>query len=177
MQVEIAYALAKHAHRWQERKELDAEGHPIRYFEHLRATALVLVDELDIFDHELIIACLMHDSIEDTTDINAPMLERLFGGNVARMVKLLTKDPKEGYYNRLYRYADANTITVKACDRISNMRTLSGCSPEFQQKQIEETSKVLLPILMNPRVSGDPRVAAARRLLLQEYERNNWQIH
>lgn len=26
MEVEIAYALAKHAHRWQERKELDSEG-------------------------------------------------------------------------------------------------------------------------------------------------------
>lgn len=176
MEVEIAYALAKHAHRWQERKELDSEGHPIRYFEHLRATALVLIDELDVFDHELIITCLMHDSIEDTTDINAPMLEKLFGGNVARMVKMLTKGPKEGYYDRLHRYADANTLVVKTCDRISNLRTLGGCSPEFQQKQIKETSEVLLPILRDSRVSGDQRLGEARWLLLQEYEQNNWPL-
>jgi (p)ppGpp synthase/HD superfamily hydrolase len=147
MTVEVAYALAKHAHRWQERKELDADGHPVRYFEHLRSTALILIDELGIHDPEMIVACLMHDSIEDTHDINDRMLEHLFGTNVAIMVKLLTKDPKEGYYDRLVKHGNPRTWIVKGCDRLSNLRTLKDTSPEFQAKQYAETRKVIYPLM------------------------------
>lgn len=147
MNVEIAYALAKHAHRWQERKELDSEGHPVRYFEHLRATALILIDELKIHDPDMIVACLMHDSIEDTTDINDRMLEHLFGKDVSKTVKLLTKDPKEGYYERLSEHGNPKTWIIKGCDRLSNLRTLKGCKPEFQEKQLKETSAVIMPLM------------------------------
>lgn len=147
MNVEIAYALAKHAHRWQERKELDSEGRPVRYFEHLRATALILIDELKIHDPEMIVACLMHDSIEDTTDISDRMLEHLFGTNVAKMVKLLTKEPKEGYYERLMEHGTPETWIIKGCDRLSNLRTLHGCSVDFQMKQRNETRKVIYPLM------------------------------
>ena len=147
MDVEVAYALAKHAHRAQTRKELDADGHPIRYFEHLRSTALVLVDDLAIVDHEMIVACLMHDSIEDTRDINDRMLEHLFGSKVSVMVKLLTKDPKEGYYERLVKHGDWKAWFVKGCDRLSNLRTLKDCSPEFQAKQRNETREVIRPLM------------------------------
>ena len=139
--------FSKHAHRAQTRKELDADGHPIRYFEHLRSTALVLIDDLAIMDHEMIVACLMHDSIEDTRDINDRMLEHLFGSRVSVMVKLLTKEPKEGYYARLVKHGDWKTWFVKGCDRLSNLRTLKDCSPEFQAKQRKETREVILPLM------------------------------
>lgn len=159
MRVEIAYALAKHAHRFQERKELDSGGRPIRYFEHLRATALILIDELKIHDPDMIIACLMHDSIEDTTDINERMLEHLFGANVCKIVKLLTKnpeDPKGAYYRRLQDHGNAQTLIVKGCDRLSNLRTLSGCDKAFQTKQILETIGIILPILIEYANQGNP---------------------
>jgi (p)ppGpp synthase/HD superfamily hydrolase len=152
LNVEIAYALSKHAHRWQERKEVDADGHPIRYFEHLRATALILIDELSIHDPEMIIACLMHDSIEDTNDISDRMLEHLFGKNVAKTVKLLTKnktDAKGQYYDRLLSHADVKTLIIKGCDRLSNLRTLSCCTAAFRIKQVTETKEVINPIIWN----------------------------
>lgn len=176
MKVEIAYALAKHAHRWQERKELDSEGHPIRYFEHLRATALILIDELNIHDPDMIVACLMHDSIEDTMDINTAMLEHIFGPKVARMVTMLTKNPKEGYYERLRNHADVDTLVVKTCDRISNLRTLGGCEEAFRNKQIRETMEVLYPILRSPECGTNDRLNLARQLMLVEYEKNNWPV-
>ena len=162
MDVEVAYALAKHAHRAQIRKELDAEGHPIRYFEHLRATALILIDDLAIVDHEMIVACLMHDSIEDTRDINDRMLEHLFGSHVSVMVKLLTKEPKEGYYERLVKHGTWKTWFVKGCDRLSNLRTLDGCSPEFQAKQRKETKEVICSLmdLLVQRCPEEYRVSA-----------------
>ena len=140
LRVEVAYALAKHGHRHQERKELDAEGRPIRYFEHLRGTALILIDELKIIDPDMVIASLMHDSLEDTDDISDRMLEHLFGKRVAMMVKLLTKeDPKENYYPRLMAHADDATVTIKGCDRLHNLRSMKDCSREFVEKQLDET--------------------------------------
>ena len=148
LNVEVAYALAKHAHRHQTRMELDSESHPIRYFEHLRSTALILIDELKIHDPKMIVACLMHDSLEDTNDIHDRMLECLFGSEVAVMVKLLTKAPKEGYYERLYNHGNWKTWMVKGCDRLSNLRTMKDCTAEFQLKQKIETGSVILPILI-----------------------------
>jgi (p)ppGpp synthase/HD superfamily hydrolase len=157
--VEVAYALSKHAHRWQTRKELDSEGSPIRYFEHLRATALILIDELGIVDPKMIIACLMHDALEDTNDISDRMLEHLFGHEVSLTVKLLTKDPKEGYYARLNTYGNPKVWIVKCCDRLSNLRTLAGCSPEFQKRQINETVAVITPLI--DRIKSDKHWAAS----------------
>lgn len=149
LKVEVAYALAKHAHRHQERKELDSSGNPIRYFEHLRGTALVAIDELGINDPDIIIACLMHDAIEDTNDISATMLEHLFGANVARMVLLLTKTEsnKHNYFLRLDNYGDPATLVVKGCDRLHNLRSMKDCSPDFIWKQIKETEEHVLPII------------------------------
>lgn len=147
LDIELSYALAKHAHRWQIRKELDSEGHPIRYFEHLRSAVLILIDELEVYDPKMIIALFMHDSIEDTKDISARMLEHSFGTEVALMVTMLTKDPVEGYYGRLARFASARTLILKGCDNLSNMRTLEGCTPEFRAKQIRQSKEHVFPLM------------------------------
>ena len=149
LKIEVAYALAKHAHRWQTRKELDDEGSPIRYFEHLRATALIMIDELGIVDCDGIISCLMHDALEDTTDISDRMLEHLFGPKVCLNVKIVTKTPenKAVYYDNLMTYGYPMVWIVKGCDRLSNLRTLDQCSKEFQAKQVHETMRVILPML------------------------------
>jgi len=62
----------------------------------------------------------------------------MFGANVARRVRLLSKVPKEGYLERLHT-ADRETVLVKACDKLDNFRSLSQTSPEFKMKQINET--------------------------------------
>ena len=52
--VQVAYTLAKFGHRAQTRKELDTEGHPLRYFEHVRRVALILIDEVHIVQREMV---------------------------------------------------------------------------------------------------------------------------
>lgn len=148
MNIEVAYAMAKHAHRFDKRKEIDPDsGEFIRYFEHLRRVALILMDELGFYDPEMIIAALMHDAIEDTRDISDRMLEHLFGKNVAMIVKLLTKEPKEGYYSRLSRSGNWQALVIKGCDRLDNLRSLGDCSVEFKLKQLTETREKIFPLM------------------------------
>jgi GTP diphosphokinase / guanosine-3',5'-bis(diphosphate) 3'-diphosphatase len=146
--VHLAYALAKYYFRAKFRKELDDEGHPVRYFEHLRRVALILIDELKIGRPELVIAALLHDAIEDTRpeDLVAETIERHFGNDVIGLVKLLSKVPKEGYLERLLSFGDWRVLVIKGCDRLDNLRTLDAGSAEFQRKQIDETRNKYYPV-------------------------------
>lgn len=162
LDVEVAYMLAKHVHRWQTRRELDPEGHPRRYFEHLRGTALILIDEVGIVDPVLIIVCLSHDSYEDTREMTPEMLEHIFCGKVAVMVQWLSKKPKRGYDRRL-RQADWQILLVKACDRLDNLRSLGlpEIDPAFRAKQLAETRKKYFPIFERMVALTPPEHAAA----------------
>jgi len=137
-----AYYLAKYGHRAQYRKELGEDGKPLRYFEHVRRVALVLMDEAKVYDPDTVITALLHDALEDTADIDANVIEQFFGSVVARRVRLLTKDPKEGYVKRLWN-ADWGTVVVKFCDRLDNLRSLDGCGDVFTAKQVKDTKHYL----------------------------------
>lgn len=140
LDIKLAYCLAKFGHRAQTRKEL-TEGKPTRYFEHVRRVAIVLMDEMQIMDRDMIIACLLHDSIEDCQDLSPELLEHSFGTNVTAMVKWLSKVPKEGYIERLNNCHNWKILAIKACDRLDNLRSLMvpNTSIEFQKKQLKET--------------------------------------
>src|SRR5574339_1101763 len=81
LDVKLAYCLAKFGHRAQVRKELIA-GKPTRYFEHVRRVAIILMDEMKIIDRDMIIAALLHDSLEDCEDLTPELLEHSFGPEV-----------------------------------------------------------------------------------------------
>lgn len=145
VKVRAAYYLAKYGHRAQVRKETDGQGHPLRYFEHVRRVAIVLMDEADCYDPDLICTALLHDALEDTEDIDSAIIEQMFGPAVARRVRLLTKDPKEGYVDRL-KLADDETLLVKACDRLDNLRSLGETTSAFRKKQFLETLETYWPL-------------------------------
>jgi len=147
LDVKLAYCLAKFGHRAQVRKEL-IEGKPTRYFEHVRRVAIVLMDEMKIMDRDMIIAALLHDSIEDCDDLTPELLEHSFGNNVVSMIKVLSKVPKEGYTERLFNCKSWKALALKACDRLDNLRSLmiTGTSLEFQKKQIKETKEKYFPL-------------------------------
>jgi GTP pyrophosphokinase len=153
--VEVAYMMAKYGHRAQIRNDLDDKGDPIRYFEHLRGVALILIDEVEVRDWKLIVAALLHDSLEDTKDISEEIIEHLFGARVCQIVKLLSKCPKEGYLDRLQKYGDDEVLLMKACDRLHNLRSMDKSPVPFVQKQVTETKEKLLPIF---RQASDPRL-------------------
>lgn len=155
--IELAYVLSKFAHRHQTRKELDPDtGRPLRYFEHTRRAALVLIDEARIHDPTLVICALLHDGMEDTRLINFPRIKHWFGREVAETVRLLTKEKGVDYVERLRESADWRALILKACDRLDNLRSLGAGSKEFQVKQVKETKEKYLP-LFDLMVSLTPR--------------------
>jgi GTP diphosphokinase / guanosine-3',5'-bis(diphosphate) 3'-diphosphatase len=146
LDVQLAYTLAKYGHRAQVRKELNAEGDPMRYFEHPRRVALTLIDEVKIVEPALIIAALLHDGPEDTKDLTPQMIEHCFGSRVAKTVKILSKTPKEGYLERFNTCSAWEPYLVKACDRLDNLRSLPGTTHEFRKRQVTETRDKYYPL-------------------------------
>ena len=146
LDIELAYTLAKYGHRSQARKELGPDGKNVRYFEHPRRVALVLIDEVKLIEPGLIIAALLHDCPEDTRDVTPPIIEHCFGARVASTTKVLSKLPKEGYLDRFNTCTFWWPYVVKGCDRLDNLRTLPGTSKEFRTKQIAETREKYFPL-------------------------------
>lgn len=139
LDVQHAYTLAKYGHRAQVRKELDDHGDPIRYFEHVRRVAIILIDEVRLVKSEMVIAALLHDVVEDAPNLPPALIEHCFGTDVCGIIKTLSKAPKEGYLERFFMCADWRPYVIKACDRLDNLRSLQSASSEFRNKQIVET--------------------------------------
>ena len=148
LDIQLAYTLAKYAHRAQVRSERDAAGAPLRYFEHPRRVALILIDLGRILDPLMLEAALLHDGIEDTPDLTAAMIERHWGSDVARLVQALSKVPEEGYLDRLWAFGDWRVLLIKAADRLDNLRSLrpDQVSAAFRARQLEETRAKYLPL-------------------------------
>jgi (p)ppGpp synthase/HD superfamily hydrolase len=105
---------------------------PFPYITHLVATAFTLMDYTN--DEDVIIAGLLHDTIEDT-DYTIEELEEDFGGRVCEIVeavsepkstpenKLSWKDKKLAYVRKLKK-APEEAVLVAAADKIHNLRTM-----------------------------------------------------
>ncbi|MBI2633220.1 MAG: bifunctional (p)ppGpp synthetase/guanosine-3',5'-bis(diphosphate) 3'-pyrophosphohydrolase [Parcubacteria group bacterium] len=147
--IDMAYDFAKYGHRNQKRENGE------RYFEHVRAAALILVDELHIIDHELIIAVLLHDIVEDSYILNYKRIELIFGSRVAQIVQALTKIKNDKGHQKYFRALLNSSLVVKICkcvDRLHNLRTLKNCSPAKQVKKIDETEEYFFPIITSIRM-------------------------
>lgn len=136
-----AYKFAKYGHRTQTRDD------GTRYFDHPRRVALILIDELGIYDHEMIIAALLHDIEEDSFILTLDRIQKDFGDRVLGFIKLLTKQPGqkvENYLSALQQAEEAAQI-IKLCDRLDNIRDLNGCPRPKVRKQLQETLTHFLP--------------------------------
>ncbi len=165
-----AYRLAKSAHRTINRDD------GTRYFEHCRAGCLILMDELNLYDPDLLASFLLHDSGEDTALLGnilesyhqfledaSFILVKTFGLRVYENVVRLTKpavdnktffDKKQVYNHYITSLIQSEeAILLKMVDRLHNLRSLLGNNPEKIARQIKETEEVYLPIFKS--VSGD----------------------
>lgn len=165
MDIDMAYDIAKEAHRRFARDEGE------RYFEHLRAVALILIDECHIIEPDIIISALLHDSIEDTPimgNVFLPerewrntaryRLKKIFDYRVADTVIALTKPRIDGVkttkkeisqkkkYATQILGAPPEAGIIKMADRLHNLRTLTGTTKEKQRRQIRETYDFLIPL-------------------------------
>lgn len=146
--VRDAYALAAEAHKDQRRKA----GEP--YITHPIAVARIVAEDLELGANP-VIAALLHDVVEDT-DYTIEDIRERFGGDVAFLVGVVTKQKKDKYENSQqvdnYRQIlasvqyDVRAILIKLADRLHNMRTLESMRPDKQMKIAGETDYFYAPL-------------------------------
>jgi (p)ppGpp synthase/HD superfamily hydrolase len=124
----LDFAARKHAH--QRRKGLKAEP----YINHLTEVALLLAEISAGADPELVMAGLLHDTIEDT-ETSRDELVTVFGEDVAALVSEVTDDttlPREERKRRQVETAPGKSVRarmIKLADKIANLHSISESPP------------------------------------------------
>lgn len=143
-----AYNFSKKAHYSQRR----TSGEP--YISHpLEVSKLVFEFGLD---EASIISAFLHDVVEDT-QISLSIIEKQFGPEVKTIVDGLTKIYMFGESREKTRIEslkkvlfasvkDIRILIIKLCDRLHNMRTLEGVSPEKKERVADETFNIYVPL-------------------------------
>ena len=123
-----AYEMAASVHEFQTRND----GTP--YFYHCARTVRILMDELEIFDTDVLIAAFLHDVLEDSDTITRGVLEYNFGSYVAYVVETLTKDLERAKLDpdevdlehvELLKKASDDCVIIKLAGRLDNVRCLA----------------------------------------------------
>ena len=132
------------------------------YVNHTFAVAAI-VHELGL-DADVVIAALLHDTVEDTP-VTLHQIEQEFGQGVRQLVDGVTKmeviqefaDTKDGQTRQqskaeslrkmmLAMVDDVRVVLIKLCDRLHNMRTLDAVNPEKQKRVATETLEIFSPL-------------------------------
>lgn len=148
-QLREACSFAAQAHAGVYRKS----GEP--YIFHPLAVARILANVR--FDHETLLAALLHDVIEDT-QYDKESLSTHFGPEVAELVDGVSKLTQIKFDSKLEAQAenfrkmflamakDLRVIMIKLADRLHNMRTLSAMRPISRRRIARETLEIYAPI-------------------------------
>ena len=157
LQVMEAFEFARREHGTQRRKTGEL------FFTHPLTVATYLAGYR--LDAAAISAALLHDIAEDTR-ISLEEISDEFGPEVARLVDGVTKlkevtrgvakesktlTPEEVQQATLQKLlqamtADVRVVIIKLFDRLHNMRTIHGMSPNRQRAKAEETLSVFAPL-------------------------------
>ncbi len=125
-----AARFAAEKHSGQRRKGLTQEP----YINHVLEVAEMIAASLDTLDVDLIMAALLHDTVEDTAT-TAEDLHRLFGDDVTSLVLEVTDDrslPKQRRKELQVETAPKKTTRaqfIKLADKISNLRSILTSPP------------------------------------------------
>lgn len=114
------------------RDQLRKGSMPFPYITHLVATSYTLLDYTD--DEDVIIAALLHDTLEDT-DYTVAELREDFGERVCKFVEAVTEPKSEAgeklswrgrkkAYLKQLKEAPQESLLVAAADKIHNFRTI-----------------------------------------------------
>jgi len=122
------FAAEKHAS--QRRKGSDGEP----YIGHLLEVAELVAATADVLDTELLVAALLHDTVEDTATSSEELREK-FGDDVASLVaevtddKTLPKATRKALQVRNAPHKTARAAAIKLADKISNLRAILANPP------------------------------------------------
>ncbi|MBT3349307.1 bifunctional (p)ppGpp synthetase/guanosine-3',5'-bis(diphosphate) 3'-pyrophosphohydrolase [bacterium] len=146
-----AFTVSQAAHSEQMR----FSGEP--YFTHPVAATKILLSIQP--DEDTIIACLLHDVIEDTA-VTADEIEEIFGENIRFLcegvekvskVQLKASHPDQKKFENFQKLfiaisKDIRVVFIKLADRIHNLQTLEHVRPEKQQRIAYESMEVYAPV-------------------------------
>lgn len=125
-----AASFAAEKHRDQRRKNVDASP----YVNHPLAVAALLANEGGVTDLDLLIAAVLHDTVEDT-DTSQDEIAELFGRAVGDLVGEVTDDkslPKQRRKQLQIENAPHKSVhakQLKIADKICNVRDIDATSP------------------------------------------------
>lgn len=153
LRVSSAYEMAENVHMYQRRND----GTP--YFWHCTRVVKIITHELELTNPNLIIAAILHDSLEDSEILNHEILEYNFGSDVSSWVEILTKQVRvkdeteklainEEYRQRIDEGPIACKI-IKLADRLDNTRCIQFNLKRNPFIYIQETHEHYLPMASN----------------------------
>jgi guanosine-3',5'-bis(diphosphate) 3'-pyrophosphohydrolase len=125
-----ALKFAADKHRSQRRKDLEASP----YINHPIELAHILVNEAEVSDPLVLIAAVLHDTVEDT-DTTPEEVAACFGAEVGAIVaevtddKNLPRDERKLWQETHAPHASFRAQQVKLADKISNLRDLARSPP------------------------------------------------
>ena len=165
-----AVALTSEVHSGSTRDE----GTP--YLRHPLRVALILHEEFGVQDPDLICAAVLHDVLEDSTDVDRDALLQAFGDRVATLVFCLTdefqnvdlpRSERKGRYLKRVAQEDDQCLFIKLCDRLDNVRSLS-LSPHLEKRRsmIQETEQYLMPVFQHRQGPFSPLEPLLREALM-----------
>ncbi len=144
-----AFEFARKAHGNQLRKDGSPfVMHPLK--------AAIITAEMGL-DEDAVIACLLHDCIEDTP-VTHEEIAKLFGASVADIVEGVTKLTRVVYTSKeeeqvenlrkmlMAMAKDIRVILIKIADRLHNMRTMAYQAENKQREKALETMEIYAPI-------------------------------
>lgn len=151
------------------------------YYYHLVDTTQDLLNH-NVRDEDIIVACLLHDIVEDVEGITIKLVEHKFGERVAEMVDLLTKKPNVDYKDALVLglylsniYNNVGASLIKTADRKHNFGTLRDATPEKKVRQAMETELYFIPFFKDCRKKY-PRYASYFYSAKTTIEPHLWEI-
>lgn len=149
--IKKAFDLAIASHEWQIRKYewVPFVTHPI-------AISLDLATKY--WDVDLLIAWLIHDTVEDCDDVQMNDIYDLFGSSIWHLVDAVTDSTMCFYGKEDVIYADkiekilawgmtdVRVLLLKIADRDHNLKTLEWLKPTKQVRMAFETQAIYVPL-------------------------------
>jgi guanosine-3',5'-bis(diphosphate) 3'-pyrophosphohydrolase len=174
-----AIAFAANKHRNQRRK--DAELSP--YINHPIAVATLLATEGDVTDEVILVAAVLHDTVEDT-ETSFEELQEHFGPEVTNLVRELTDDKslkKEERKQLQIKHAPESSDRgkqLKIADKNCNVRDIAVSPPAHwplgrQQEYLTWSERVVAGCRgVNSKLDRafDKAISTARNILMAEKE-------
>lgn len=163
-----AFEMARSVHAGLQRNDQTL------FFDHVARTAVILMDELQVFDTDVLTAAFLHNVLEDSPTITRDVLEYNFGSYVAYVVDTLTKDLEKAklqpdsidlqYVARLKK-SSHDCIMIKLAARLDNVRCLSFNLKRNPLVYVSNTLERYLPMADS---SNNPRLQRLADMIRME---------